>query len=71
MNTKKLIEYCTITNYYFYLKLFKQYILASIMTTYWQAILVSIKLKGLLTRNIISQALKKMLRSLSRVETFV
>ena len=65
-----LIEYCTTRSYCLYLELFKQSLLAGTITIYWQAILVSIKQKNLLFGNIISQAWKRMLKLISKVEIF-
>ena len=53
------------------LKSFKWSLLAATMSTFWQAILVSIKLESLLFGNIISQALKMMLRPMLKAATFV
>ena len=62
---------CNIKNYHLYLKLFKQNSSFDISTIYWQDILILIKLKSLLVGNIIDQALKRILKLMSKAVIFV
>ena len=64
-------EYCITKNYRLYLKLFKLSLLINTITTLYLAILILIKQKNSLAGNIISQALKKMLRLISKAATFI
>ena len=70
MDKKTLIECCIISNYCLYLKSFEPISLANTTTSFWQVILIFIKPKSFLARNITSQALKKMLKSTIRVAIF-
>ena len=71
MDTKTSIEYCIIKGCRLYLKSFKPSLLAGTTTTLWQAILILRKPRSLLIRKIIGQALKKMLKPMSKATTFV
>ena len=65
------IKCCTIKNYHLYLKLFKQNFLACDTIIYWYNILVLIKLKSSLAKNIIGLTSKKMLNLISKTAIFV
>ena len=61
----------TTKNYFLHLKLFKQNLSINITIIYKQNFLDSIKLKGLLTKNTVSQILKKMLKLTLKAAMFV
>ena len=63
------MKYCTIINYYLYLKLFKSSSLTNIIIILWQTILILIKLENLLVGNTIGQVLEKMLKPMSKAAT--
>ena len=62
INMKRLIEYCTIRDYYLYPKSFKKNSFVSNITIYCQSTLVSIKQKNSSAGNIMNQILEKMVR---------
>ena len=55
----------------FYLKLFQSSLLANIKRIFQQTILILIKQKNLLAKNIISRVRKKIFRSISKAIIFI